>query len=120
SQLHRILANHGVHFDLMTDPDTFLILITSQAVWKDAGWGIIIFLAALSTVDPALYEAAVVDGASRPRRTWHVTLPALRPVLILLLILRLGDALTLSFEQLMLQRGADCPGAAYVIDSYVY
>ena len=120
SQLHRILANHGVHFDLMTDPDTFLILITSQAVWKDAGWGIIIFLAALSTVDPALYEAAVVDGASRRRRTWHVTLPALRPVIILLLILRLGDALTVGFEQLILQRGAVGPGAAEVIDTYVY
>lgn len=104
----------------MTNPDTFLILVTAQAVWKDAGWGMIIFLAALSTVDPALYEASTMDGASRWRRMWHITLPALRPVIILLLILRLGDALTVGFEQLILQRGAVGAGVSEVIDTFVY
>lgn len=119
--LSQFLASHGyTGFDLMTNPDTFLLLVTSQAVWKDAGWGIIIFLAALSTVDPALYEASVMDGANRWRRIWHITLPALRPVIILLLILRLGDALTVGFEQLILQRGAVGSGVAEVIDTYVY
>lgn len=119
--VNQILTQNGWgSFDLMTNPDTFLILITSQAVWKDAGWGIIIFLAALSTVDPALYEASVVDGASRWRRMWHITLPALRPVIILLLILRLGDALTVGFEQLILQRGAVGAGVSEVIDTFVY
>ena len=99
------LAEHGYSgFDLMTNPDTFLLLITAQSVWKDAGWGIIIVLAALSTVDPALYEASVMDGANRWRRMWHVTLPAMRATIILLLILRLGDALTVGFEQLSLRR----------------
>lgn len=107
-------------FDLMTNPDTFLLLITAQSVWKDAGWGIIIFLAALSTVDPALYEASAMDGAGRWRRMWHITLPALRPVIILLLILRLGDALTVGFEQLILQRGAVGAGVSEVIDTFVY
>lgn len=115
------LAEHGHSgFDLMTDPDTFLLLITAQSVWKDAGWGIIIFLAALSTVDPALYEASVVDGANRWRRMWHITLPALRATIVLLLILRLGDALTVGFEQLILQRGAVGAEASEVIDTYVY
>lgn len=115
------LAEHGHSgFDLMTDPDTFLLLITAQSVWKDAGWGIIIFLAALSTVDPALYEASVVDGANRWRRMWHITLPAMRATIILLLILRLGDALTVGFEQLILQRGAVGAEASEVIDTYVY
>lgn len=115
------LADHGHSgFDLMTNPDTFLLLVTSQAIWKDAGWGMIIFLAALSTVDPALYEASVVDGASKWRRMWHVTLPALRPTIILLLILRLGDALTVGFEQLILQRGAVGADAAEVLDTFVY
>jgi len=115
------LAEHGYSgFDLMTNPDTFLVLITAQSVWKDAGWGIIIFLAALSTVDPALYEASVMDGANRWRRIWHITLPALRATIILLLILRLGDALTVGFEQLILQRGAVGADAAEVIDTYVY
>ncbi|WP_372434819.1 ABC transporter permease [Myceligenerans salitolerans] len=107
-------------FDLMTDPDTFYLLITAQVVWKDAGWGIIIFLAALSTVNPNLYEAAVVDGAGRWRRMWHVTLPALRPVIVLLLILRLGDSLTVGFEQLILQRNAVGVGVSEVLDTFVY
>lgn len=106
--------------DIMTNPDTFLMLITSEAVWKDAGWGMIIFLAALAAVDPAQYEAAAVDGAGGWRRMWHVTLPALKPVIILLLILRLGDALTVGFEQILLHRDAIGTARAEVVDTYVY
>ena len=118
SQVLRARGYEGV--DLMTNPDTFLVLLTTQAVWKDAGWGVIIFLAALSTVSPEQYEAAAVDGANRWRRTWHITLPALRPVIVLLLILRLGDALNVGFEQLILQRGAVGADVSEVIDTYVY
>ncbi len=110
---------HGA-FDLMTNPDTFLLLVTSQAVWKDAGWGMIVFLAALSTINPALYEAAAADGANRWRRMWHITLPGLRPVIVLLLILRLGDALTVGFEQFILQRAAVGPDVSEVLDTFVY
>ncbi|WP_350277914.1 ABC transporter permease subunit [Kribbella sp. HUAS MG21] len=106
--------------DLMTRPDSFILLVTAQAVWKDAGWGMIVFLAALSTINTALYEAAAADGASRWRRLWHITLPGLRPVIILLLILRLGDALTVGFEQFILQRSAVGGSAAEVLDTYVY
>ncbi|MFB6720933.1 ABC transporter permease [Kribbella sp. NPDC056345] len=110
---------HGA-FDLMTNPDTFLLLVTSQAVWKDAGWGMIVFLAALSTINPALYEAAAADGANRWRRLWHITLPGLRPVIVLLLILRLGDALTVGFEQFILQRAAVGADVSEVLDTFVY
>ncbi|WP_323959679.1 ABC transporter permease subunit [Arthrobacter sp. JZ12] len=113
-------ANGWDGMDIMTNPDTFLFLITSQAVWKDAGWGIIVFLAALAAIDPEQYEAAAVDGANRWRRMWHVTLPGLRTVIILLLILRLGDALTVGFEQLILQRDAVGAEAAEVLDTFVY
>ena len=106
--------------DVMTNPDTFLFLITSQAIWKDAGWGIIVFLAALSAIDQEQYEAAAVDGANRWRRIWHVTLPGLRSVVILLLILRLGDALSVGFEQLILQRDAVGAQASEVLDTFVY
>nr|WP_259559613.1 ABC transporter permease subunit [Brachybacterium sillae] len=119
--LNRVLRDIGAQpIDIMTNPDTFLFLVTSQAVWKDAGWGMIVFLAALSTIDPSHYEAAAVDGANRWQRMWHITLPALRPVIVLLLILRLGDALTVGFEQMILQRGAVGPAAAEVLDTYVY
>jgi putative aldouronate transport system permease protein len=106
--------------DIMNNPDLFLGLVTLQSVWKDAGWGTIIFLAALSTVDASLYEAAAVDGAGKWRRLWHVTLPALVPVIVLLLILRLGDALSVGFEQFLLQRDAVGANTAEVLDTYVY
>jgi putative aldouronate transport system permease protein len=119
--LAQTLRTHGHGgFDLMTNPDTFLLLVTSQSVWKDAGWGMIVFLAALSTINPALYEAAAADGANRWRRLWHITLPGLRPVIVLLLILRLGDALTVGFEQFVLQRSAVGADVSEVLDTYVY
>ncbi|MFE5260108.1 ABC transporter permease [Streptomyces coelicoflavus] len=119
--LSQLLRQHGYEgLDIMTDPDTFKFLITAQSVWKDAGWGIIVFLAALASVSPDLYEAAAMDGANRWRRMWHVTLPALRPVVALLLVLRVGDALTVGFEQILLQRGAVGPGAAEVLDTFVW
>ncbi|WP_406839125.1 ABC transporter permease [Streptomyces sp. AHU1] len=115
------LRRHGHQgIDLMTDPGTFKFLVMAEGVWKDAGWGIIVFLAALSAVPPDLYEAAAMDGAGRWRRMWHITLPALRPVIALLLVLRVGDALTVGFEQLLLQRDAVGPGAAEVLDTYVW
>jgi putative aldouronate transport system permease protein len=119
--LSQLLRDHGYDgLSLMTDPDTFKFLVTAQSVWKDAGWGIIVFLAALASVSPDLYEAAAMDGANRWRRMWHVTLPALRPVIALLLVLRVGDALTVGFEQILLQRDAVGPGAAEVLDTFVW
>ncbi|MFF0269967.1 ABC transporter permease [Kribbella sp. NPDC004536] len=119
--LSQTLREHGHQaVDLMTKPDTFIVLVTAQAVWKDAGWGMIVFLAALSTISPELYESAAADGANRWRRLWHITLPGLRPVIVLLLILRLGDALTVGFEQFILQRSAVGGSAAEVLDTYVY
>lgn len=80
----------------------------------------IVFLAALAAIDTNLYEAAAADGAGRWRRLWHITLPGLRPVIVLLLILRLGDALNVGFEQFVLQREAVGRDAAEVLDTYVY
>ncbi len=107
-------------WNIMSNPDTFIVLVTAEAVWKDVGWGSIVFLAALSAIDPTLYEAAAVDGSGRWRRLWHVTLPGLRPVIVLLLILRLGDALSVGFEQYLLQREAVGRQAAEVLDTFVY
>ncbi|WP_327002741.1 ABC transporter permease subunit [Dactylosporangium sp. NBC_01737] len=105
---------------LIGNPDLFLTLITSQAIWKDAGWGTIIFLAAMSRVDLELYEAVAVDGGGRLRQLWHVTLPAIRSVIVLLLILKLGDVLTVGFEQIILQQAAVGQDASEVLDTYVY
>jgi putative aldouronate transport system permease protein len=119
--LSQELRAHGFEpLQIMTNPDSFIVLVTAEAVWKDVGWGTIVFLAALSSIDPNLYEASASDGAGRWRRMWHVTLPGLRPVIVLLLILRLGDALTVGFEQFLLQRDAVGRQAAEVLDTYVY
>lgn len=119
--LNNFLRDHGMDpLDIMTNPHAFPLLITAQVIWKDIGWGMIIYLAALANVDQSLYEAAAVDGANRWRRMWHVTLPAVRSVTIMLLVLRLGDVLSVGFEQFLLQRDAVGPRAAEVLDTYVY
>ncbi|WP_052852635.1 ABC transporter permease [Streptomyces avicenniae] len=107
-------------WNIIGNPDLFMALLTSQVIWKDAGWGMILFLAALSRVDNELYEASAMDGASRMRQTWHVTLPALRGLIVLLLILRLGDALSVGFEQIILQQTAIGIEDSDVLDTYVY
>ena len=105
---------------IIGNPDLFIPLITSQVIWKDAGWGTIIFLAAMSRVDTQLYESVAVDGGGRMRQLWHVTLPTIRPVIVLLLILRLGDVLSVGFEQIFLQQGPVGLDASEVLDTYVY
>lgn len=107
-------------WNIMTNPDTFIILVTAEAVWKDVGWGTIVFLAALSTIDQNLYEAAAADGAGRWRRLWHITLPGLRGIIVLLLVLRLGNALTVGFEQMLIQRQAVGADASEVLDTFAY
>ena len=107
-------------WDIMTNPHTFALLVTSQAIWKEAGWGIIVFLAALAAINTDLYEAAAADGAGPFRRMWHITLPGLRGVIMLMLVLRLGNALTVGFEQFLVQRSAVGHNAADVLDTFSF
>ncbi len=116
-----VLQNNGMHaLDFMTNPSTFKELITAQVIWKEIGWGTIIFLAAITQISPQLYEAAVADGAGPWRRLWHVTLPGMVNIIVLLLILRLGSVLTVGFEQILLQQPAVGADAAQVLDTFVY
>lgn len=117
----QVLRRNGfAPLDIMSDPDAFLFVVTSQMIWKDAGWGTIIFLAALAAINPNLYESAAVDGANRWRRMWHITLPGLRPVVVLLLILKIGDILNVGFEQFYLQRDAFGAQVSEVLDTFIY
>lgn len=119
--LNSVLGDAGLHtVDIIGNPDLFKPLVVLQVIWKDAGWGTIIFLAVLSKVDEQLYESAALDGAGPWRRFWHITLPGIRPIIILLLILRLGDIMSVGFEQMFLQRDAFGPEAAEVLDTFVY
>ncbi len=119
--LNTFLRRHDFGtWNVMTDPGTFKYLVTAQAVWKEAGWGIIVFLAALAAIDQTLYEAAAADGAGRWRRLWHITLPGMRGVIVLMLVLRLGNALTVGFEQMLIQRIAVGRDASEVLDTFAY
>ncbi len=116
-----LLSGIGVGpIDFMSNPDTFQLLLVVQVVWKEIGWGTIIFFAAISGISPELYESAAVDGAGPWRRIWHVTLPGLTSVIVLLLILRLGSVLTVGFEQILIQQPAVGAAAAQVLDTFVY
>jgi putative aldouronate transport system permease protein len=116
------LRQHGVAnpVDLMTNASTFKFLVAAQLIWKEAGWNTIVFLAALAAISPSLYEAAAVDGANWRQRTWHITLPGLKGITVLLLILNLGYALTFGFEQMLIQRGAVGPNSAEVLTTFSY
>jgi putative aldouronate transport system permease protein len=119
--INTFLRSQGAEtLSIIGNADLFVALLTSQVIWKDTGWATILFLAALSQIDASLYEAAKVDGASRRRQLWHVTLPGIRGIIILLLILRLGDSLSVGFEQIILQQDGVGLAASEVLDTYVY
>ncbi|MCU6790891.1 ABC transporter permease subunit [Paenibacillus sp. WQ 127069] len=104
----------------LTNPDYFWGLLTAQNIWKDVGWGTIIFLAATAGVDPQLYEAVEMDGAGRWRKIWHVTLPAIRSTIVILLVLRLGHMADVGFEQLLLMINPLVNEVADVFDTYAF
>lgn len=95
---------------------TYIVL----GIWKEAGWGTIIYLAALTNISPELYEAAAVDGAGRFRRIWHVTLPGLRPTIITLLIMRMGYILGSEFDRPLAMSNKLVTDVSQVISIYVY
>jgi len=106
--------------NFLQSAEWFRFMITSQVVWKESGWSTIIFLAAISSVDPQAYEAATIDGAGRLRKIWHVTLPAIRSTIVILLIIRLGSFLDVGFEQIFLMLNSINREVGEVFDTYVY
>ncbi|HIW31460.1 MAG TPA: ABC transporter permease subunit [Candidatus Paenibacillus intestinavium] len=119
--INSVLVQFGIEpLPFLTDPAYFKPIVIIQVIWKEAGWGTIIFLAALAGVNPSLYEAAVIDGASRWRQLWHVTLPAIRSVIIILFILRLGSVMDSGFEQIFLMLNPFNMDVGNVLDTYVY
>ncbi|SEH00670.1 putative aldouronate transport system permease protein [Nonomuraea solani] len=106
--------------DYVAQEDWFRPLIILQQLWKLTGWGTIIYLAALAGVDPQLYEAARMDGAGRFRQLWHVTLPAIRPTIVVMAILTSGNLLDTGFEQIWLMTTSLNRSVADVFDTYVY
>ncbi|WP_379151105.1 ABC transporter permease [Paenibacillus sp. sgz5001063] len=110
----------GTSASFLVSNEWFRPLMIFQAIWKDAGWGTIIFLAALAGVNPEIYEAAKVDGANRLQNIWHITLPAIKSTIVILLLLRLGSSLDSNFMQIFLMTNSLNLDVSNVFDLYVY
>lgn len=98
----------------------FLGVLISTGIWKEVGWGTIIYLAALATIHPSLYEAAVVDGAGRWRQMWHISLPGLVPTMIVILLLSIGNILDANVEQVLFFLNPLVMDVGDVFDTYMY
>ncbi|MEC1522779.1 sugar ABC transporter permease [Neobacillus niacini] len=119
--INEFLASIGMEkISFLTAPDWTRTIYIGQIIWKELGWSTIIYLAAITAVDTQLYEAAEMDGAGRLRKTWHVTLPAIRPVIITLLILKIGSTLDLGFEHMYLLLNSLNRSVAEIFDTYIY
>ena len=110
----------GEKINFLLSEKWFRTIVTTQVIWKETGWGTIIFLAALAGVDPSLYEAARMDGANRFRQLLHITLPAIRSTIVILLILRLGNFLQIGFEQIYLMLNGMNRNVGEILDTYIY
>lgn len=106
--------------DFISDPAWFRPLYVISDIWKGAGWGSIIYLSALSSISPQLYEAARIDGASRIKQLWYVTLPCLMPTIVLMLIMDCGRIMNVGFEKVLLMQNSLNIDASEVISTYVY
>jgi len=104
----------------LQQPEWFRSIYISSEVWQTVGWGTILYLAALTTIDTSLYEVAAMDGANRWRQTWHVTLPGLRPTMVTLLILNIGTFMAVGFEKVLLLYNPLTYPSADVISTYLY
>lgn len=104
----------------LTDPAWFKTMYVLSGVWQSTGWGTIIYLAALSGVDPQLHEAAVMDGASRWQRIWNINIPTIVPTITILLILNMGSILGVGFEKILLLQNPLNMEASDVISTFVY
>ena len=118
NNLLRFIGMEPVQF--MARPELFTPIYVLANVWKSTGWGSIIYLAALSTVDMELFEAARIDGASRLRMIWHIDIPCILPTLVILLIMNAGRIMSVDYEQILLLQNPMNLSASEVISTYTY
>ncbi|MDF2814511.1 MAG: sugar transporter permease [Paenibacillus sp.] len=110
----------GERISLLLEPDLFRTIYVSSGIWQHIGWGTIIYLAALTGIDPEQYEAARMDGAGRWKQMVHITMPGLMPTIVILLILSIGRMMNVGFEKIILLYNPTTYETADVISSYVY
>ncbi len=111
------LVEQPVQF--MAKPELFWWIVTFADVWKELGWNSIIFLAAIAGISPDLYESAMVDGATRFRRIWHITIPGILPTVMVILIMSTGNLINIGFEKQFLMRNSLVRDFSDVLDLYI-
>ena len=110
----------GKRINFFGEPEWFRAMYVGSGVWQEFGWNSIIYLAAITGINPDLYEAARIDGAGRLRQIWHVTLPGIKPTILTLLILNLGNIMSVGYEKIILLYSPTTYETADVISTYVY
>jgi putative aldouronate transport system permease protein len=119
--LNRLIEWFGAEqIQFLIEPSWFRTIYTASDIWQQVGWGTIIYLAALTGIDPQLYEAARMDGANRWKQALHVTLPSLVPVITILFLLAIGNSLSVGYEKILLLYNGATYETADVIQTYVY
>ena len=110
----------GKRINFFGEPEWFRTMYVGSGVWQEFGWNSIIYLAAITGINPDLYETARIDGAGRLRQIWHVTLPGIKPTILTLLILNLGNIMSVGYEKIILLYSPTTYETADVISTYVY
>lgn len=110
----------GDRVNFMTTPGYFRSIVVGSAIWKEMGYGAIVYLAAITSIDPSLYEAATMDGAGRLQRIWHITLPGMSSVCVLMLLLRLGTVMDANFEQIYTLLNPTVMDTGDVLSTYIF
>lgn len=118
NQIIRAFGGDAISF--MQEPGWFRQIFVTSEIWQTVGFGAILYLAALTTIDDQLYEAARIDGANRWRQTWHVTLPGIRPMIVVLLVLNIGTFMAIGFEKVLLLYNPLTYPTADILETYVY
>ncbi|MFD2614421.1 ABC transporter permease [Paenibacillus gansuensis] len=119
--INQLIALFGLEpISFLREPGWFRFLYVSSGIWQSIGWGSIIYLAAISNIDPALYEAAKMDGAGRWKQTLHITIPGIMPTIVILLILNMGSMMSVGSEKVLLMYNPLTYETADVISTFVY
>lgn len=120
--LYKLLLAFGLKEgkDLVGDPAAFRTIYIASEIWQSLGWGAIVYLAALTNIDPQLYEAATIDGATKFKRLLHITLPCLAPTIMTMLLLRLGNIMSVGFDRAFLFQKTTNTATSEIISTYVY
>ena len=104
----------------IASPQYFRIILVVSDIWKNLGWGTVVYIAALAGINPEIYMAAAIDGANRLQRIWHIIIPTILPTMVILIILRMGRIMEAGFEQVLILQNPNVYAVGDIIDTFVY